>query len=162
MADKEKKVSSFNLIKKEVQLKEGIKVERDWYILFNFLVVCIIVCLSIISVLYRLSTQNKIDSQKAGLALKINSNLNTPAKSLLESRINVIEDKSAIYNEFLNQNFDVNSFYQDMTNLYPGVKIDKFTVQPTSNFLAVDLTLETNGKQITYLKSMKLNLSILP
>jgi len=145
MAVTARKNKPFNLIHKEVQMKQNIKVERDWYVLFNILVVCVIVCLSIISFLFKATLESSITKKKTALANTINQDLNTSSKELLKSRINVIEDKSAIYRDFLSQNFDTNAFYTEISNVYPGAQVVKFIVQPNSKSVDVDLKFETKG-----------------
>lgn len=137
----------FNLIQREVLLREDVKYERDWYLLFNFLIICMVLSLSFLSFLLKLNLESNIKSKQAELADKINTTLNNDSKSIIRSRISSLEDKYDIYQSFQEQNFDVNAFYNEVKGLYPGLKIVKFVVQPDSNIIDLSVRLEGEGYQ---------------
>ncbi len=139
------KTKGFNLIKKGVEQKQSVKVEKDWYILFNILFICLIILLSGASILFKAYLEGNLNRKSQLLAQKININLNTNSKELIKSEIGVVNDKYSIYQDFLNQNFDVNTFYEQFTSLYPGLKIDKFSAQPTSKTIEIGVRFDSNG-----------------
>ena len=141
----EPKKNSFNLIRKEIELKQSVKVERDWYTLLNTLVICMVIILCAISYLFKLNLKSNIDKKAENLTTNINSNLNSVSKSLVKGRIDVLTEKFNIYENFLLQNFDANLFHNEITRLYPGIKIDKFTVKPDSEVVETNISIESNG-----------------
>jgi hypothetical protein len=139
------KRKSFNLIHKDVELKQSVKVERDWYTLLNTLVICMVIILSAISYLFKLNLKSGIEKKSENLATNINTNLNSVSKGLVKGRIDVLADKFSIYEDFLVQNFDANAFNEEIMRLYPGIKIDKFSAKPDSEFVQTNLRIETDG-----------------
>lgn len=136
---------SFNLIRKDLVIKETIKTERDWYTLFNTIIICFVILLSTSAWVLRVSLENDLNEKKGLLSQTANKNLNTTSKEAIKQKVSALNDKYSLYEEFLNQNFDVNKFYTEALSIYPNVKIDKFITQPNSDFVDVDFRLEANG-----------------
>jgi hypothetical protein len=145
MPKEEKKNRPFNLIKKRVEIKETVKVEKDWYILFNILFVFLIVLVSGISFLFKVYMQANLNKKREALASKMNTSLNTVSKEIIKGQINVLNDKFSIYQDFLSQNFNINEFYNDVQAIYPGITVEKFSAQPNSKSVEVDIRIESNG-----------------
>lgn len=140
-----RKARPFNLIKQKVEIKESVKVVKDWYILFNILIVCLVVVLSGVSFLGKTYMATNLKNRKTALATKINNRLNTGSKEIIRSQIAILSDKYQIYQDFLNQNFNVNDFYTSVLEIYPGVSVEKFSVQPSSNTIDIDISFDSEG-----------------
>jgi hypothetical protein len=140
-----RKTKGINLIRKEVQIRKHVRYEKDWYILMNILIISVVSALSIISFLFKVNMKYRIDTRTAALADKINNNLNTNSRTVIRSRINSLEDKYNIYKDFQTQNFDVNQFYNEVLQIYPGIKITKFIVQPDSPTIDLNILIEQDG-----------------
>ena len=137
--------NNFNLIGKELEFKEKLKTERDWYALFNILAVCMVAIVCITSYLLKINLESKLNKRSQELSTKINSNLNTNSKYLLDSKISVLRDKFNIYQETLSRNFDVKKFIEEVENLYAGLKIDRFVANTELQAIEVDIKVETDG-----------------
>lgn len=135
----------FNLIHRKVELKDKVIVERDWYSLFNILVICICIIVSIIAFVIRLSLNSSVKNKTEQFAQKVNIELNTYPKEILKKKINVINDKNTLYKNLKGQNFDLNTFLTEVESIYPNIKVQKFTVQPDTVFVNLNITITTQG-----------------
>lgn len=141
----EKRRRGFNLIKKDVNFREAVSEQKDWYVLLNIIVISIVGALSILAFLLNFTIKTSIRSKAGKLAAKINTDLNTETKSSLKGQINELENKYTIYNDFLDQNFDVNKLYEDLNTVYPGIRVSRVIVQPGTDTVSLTLVFDANG-----------------
>ncbi|MFW5720230.1 MAG: hypothetical protein ACOCXT_04365 [Candidatus Dojkabacteria bacterium] len=139
------KVKSFNLIKKKVEFKEKVTVERDWYSLFNIIVICLAVVFSLVAFLIQTGIESGIETKAANLSKTANTGLNTTSKEVIRARINVLEEKYSLYQILLDQDFDMNTFHDEVMTIYPNVKIDSFTAEPEDYYIELELLLPRDG-----------------
>lgn len=141
------KVKSFNLIKKKVEFKEKVTVERDWYSLFNIIVICLAVVFALFAYIIKTGIESGIESKAANLSQTANTGLNTTSKEVIRARINVLEEKYSLYQILLDQDFDMNTFHDEVMTIYPNVKIDSFTAEPEDYYIELELLLPRDGYQ---------------
>jgi hypothetical protein len=137
--------NSVNLIRKKVQIQETVQSEKDWYTLFNVLIICLVVSLAIVTSLFRLSLKSDLEEKQSLLATNINTNLNTASKESLKQSINTLEDKYSVFKDFKNQNIDVYKINDEILKIYPNIKIDKFTIRPDNEFIEISLHIKEKG-----------------
>lgn len=139
------KTKGFNLIRHEIEVMADVRYERDWYMLVNVLIVSLVLAFSVLAYLLKMNLETKMDIKSAALANKINTSFNPATRYTLRGRINSFEDKYTIYKDFQKQNFDLNSFYNDVLKIYPEIRISKFIVQPDSNMVDLIIVLDNDG-----------------
>lgn len=134
-----------NLIRRKVQIEESVQNEKDWYALFNVLIICLVVSLAIVTSLFRMSLKADLEEKQSALATNINTNLNTITKESVKQKISTLEDKYSIYTDFKNQNIDVNKIHDEISKIYPNIKIDKFSIRPDSDFIDISFHISEKG-----------------
>jgi Tfp pilus assembly protein PilO len=141
------RIGKFNLIGRDLEVRDEVTEEKDWYVLLNVLVICVVVAVSTLAFIFNLNIKAQDQNKADRLAKRINEELNVPQKGKIRSRINTLEEKVNIYDQFLAQNFDVNKFYNEVKQVYVNstVNIEQFSVLPDSERINMSISIEKNG-----------------
>jgi hypothetical protein len=140
-----KKTSSgFNLIRKEVAFERKLKSETSWYSSFNFVVILTITAIAGLAFAFTLFNNNALTNKKVEVTNYANNNVLVNDKAEIESKISVLNDKFTLYQEVKGESIDVGTFYNDMNNLYPGLKFNRFNFKP-GQAVEAEVTLPNNG-----------------
>lgn len=124
------KTRGFNLIRKEVTFENRLKGEKQWYTSFNFVVIITITAFGGLALAFTYYNDSTLHNQKVDLVNYANDNVNIQAKSDVEDRLSIINNKFTLYRQVKGQSIDAKKFYEDVVALYPGVKLDRFTYRP--------------------------------
>jgi hypothetical protein len=136
---------SFNLIQKELSLKQDIRAERDWFTLFNIIAICVAIAVSVGAFIFQNSLTTGLENTSQELANQINTDLNTRSRSIIKTKISALNNRLNLYNDVLIQNFDTADFYNELAGIYPNIHIDAFTAEPTATYISVSISIPTNG-----------------
>lgn len=139
------KNNSFNLITREVKLKQNVQGETSWYSRLNILFLIVITSLGVATYAFGLFIDQSENSRKQTLVGIANNGVNISEKNQIKGKINTLNDKFTIYKDVNGQNFDVNTFYNDFKKSFPLAQVNKFTVRPDTSFIEIEVLLPNNG-----------------
>lgn len=142
--DKKRKSSGINLIKKEVTFENRLRRETQWYSSFNFVVILTITAIGGLAYALTLFNNSSLYNRKVDLVNYANESVNVQQKFDIEDKIDIINNKYTLYQQVKGQSIDAKKFYEDVTALYPGIKLERFSYRP-GQIVETQLTLPTNA-----------------
>lgn len=145
MPQRKVKNNSFNLITREVKLKQNVRGEVSWYSRLNVLFLIVITSLGVATYAFGLYIEQTETARKQELVDIANRGVNIAEKNQIKGKINTLNDKFTIYKDVNGQNFDVNTFYNDFKKAFPLAQINKFTVRPDASFVEIEVLVPNNG-----------------
>ena len=145
MPQKKVKSDPFNLITREVKLKQNVRGEVNWYSRLNILFLVVITALGIATYAFGAYVDQSETLKKQQLVDSANSGVNIVEKNQIKGKINTLNDKFTIYKDVNGQNFDATTFYNDFKGAFPLAQINKFTVRPDTSFVEIEVLIPNNG-----------------
>ncbi len=138
------KSSGINLINKEVVFEQKVKGETQWYSGFNFLIIISITAFAGLAYAFTLFNNSSLETKKLEVVSYANKNVFVGDRSRIQSNLNTLNDKYALYTEVKDKSVDANTFYNDLSKVYPTLKIERFDIK-TGELINAEVILTKNA-----------------
>lgn len=149
---------SFNLIEKEVSLKNFIKEDHHWYKLMNFSILFAFGLLGALSFLFQNYLNTEFENKKNILFNYINNNLDIPDRQNAIKEINLINDRYKLYNYSNEKDFNLIDLENDFRSVFGDyVYIMAIKNESELDVFNFDLLIRQNGYEYLYDFLEKLN-----
>lgn len=135
---------NFNLIKERIEAEEEVKKEKDWYLLTNVTVICLCIIISTVIFFFTGISSNNLDRKKKDLEQNITA-LESNKRYEIEASSVEVQDKYTVYKNFISNNVDFRKFYDEITQIYQGLQIEEFQLNPSTSQLEVEADLQNGG-----------------
>ncbi len=137
--------STFNLIRKDVAIKRQFKSDISWYKILNFLVIVFFTLLGLVAHLLGEYFERDLESKKREIVDYGNKYVYTEQKKSVESRIQLLNDRYALYDNIRGKNVDVGRIINDIQSLFSNLQIRRIDVTYGLDSFLVDLVIPSNG-----------------
>lgn len=143
--NKVKNSSAFNLIKKDVAIKEQVKSEINWYKIVNLLMIIFFTVLGLAAYLLGEYFDRDLEVQKNEVVDYANKSVYTQQKESVLSRITLLNDRYALYDNVRGKNVNIGQVINDLQVLYSHLQIKRIDINYGSDSFLVDLIIPDNG-----------------
>ncbi len=143
--NKVKNSSAFNLIKKDVAIKKQVKSEINWYKIVNLLVIIFFTVLGLAAYLLGEYFDRDLEVQKNEVVDYANKSVYTQQKESVLSRITLLNDRYALYDNVRGKNVNIGQVINDLQVLYSNLQIKRIDINYGSDSFLVNLIIPDNG-----------------
>jgi hypothetical protein len=140
-----KNSSSFNLLKRDIIVRQEVQQAINWYKLLNLFVVILFTTLGVSAYLLGMYLDTDLEARKTEILNYANKYVYTAERESLKSRISILNDRYAIYENIRDKNVNIAQVINDIQSLSSGMQIKRIDLNYGKDSFLVELIIPDNA-----------------
>ncbi|BDQ04679.1 MAG: hypothetical protein KatS3mg084_0197 [Candidatus Dojkabacteria bacterium] len=136
---------SFNLLRRDIIVRQEVKQAINWYKLLNLFVVILFTTLGVSAYLLGMYLDTDLEARKTEILNYANKYVYTAEGESLKSRVSILNDRYALYENIRDKNVNIAQVINDIQSLSSGMQIKRIDLNYGKDSFLVELIIPDNA-----------------